>query len=230
MLYKSNKIDIFCSSIELRFPPGTQQYAPHPRSKEWVPVYIPVHLKKDEIRSMNQLDKLVLDTLYNRRRKAQTSCFVVNEAGMELLKGDQIALPVIESILCDVVEPALKNLTDQQAIDLAKQLKVDVEFVSIIPFDGLSEVLGAYFVIGIKFAQEARIYQFLNQCSDRLLANAIATSPVYLTKMDIGYNFGVAPTDALAAFVKHHCSNDSERIRKAATRALQFLDMPTVDE
>ncbi|QDV48011.1 hypothetical protein [Gimesia fumaroli] len=175
---------------------------------------------------MNQLDKLVLDTLHARRCKRQ-GCFVTNEAGIELLKCDQSALPVIESILCEVVEPELKNLTDQQAIDLAKQLKVDVEYVSIIPFHSLDYVLGAYFVIGIKSAQEARIYQFLNQCGDRLLAKALATSPVFLTKMESGYNFGVAPTQSLAAFIEQHCSSDSERIRKAATRALRFLDMPT---
>lgn len=176
---------------------------------------------------MEELRTLVLDTLYDRIRDESSSCFVVNKAGMELLKYDQDVLPVIESVLSDIVEPALKNHDKQKDIDLAKKLRLDVEIVSTSPFSGLTYVLGAYWVISAKTNQLERAFHFMDQCNDELLAEAISDVPTFFMIVEGKYNFGVEPPTSLLNFVKENEFHESARVRAAAVRAFPRIDLPS---
>ncbi|QGQ23960.1 hypothetical protein F1728_15280 [Gimesia benthica] len=175
---------------------------------------------------MEDLRTLVLDTLYDRIRNERSNCFAVNEAGMELIKRDNDVLPIIESILSEIVEPALKCHDKQKDIDLAQKLRVDIKFVSTSPFSGLAYVLGAYWIISTKSNQLEHAFQFMNQCNNELLAEAIKIIPIFFMIVEGNYNFGIEPPTSLLNFVKEKEIHESARVREAAARALPRIDLP----
>jgi len=171
--------------------------------------------------------QLVLDTLYDRIREERSSCFVVDKAGMELIKYDQDVLPVIESILCEIVLPAIEKYDNTQDIEFAKTLGMTDLQVPISPFSGLTYVLGAYWVISAKTNQLERAFHFMDQCNDELLAEAISDVPTFFMIVEGKYNFGVEPPTSLLNFVKENEFHESARVRAAAVRAFPRIDLPS---
>src|ERR1700730_798336 len=81
---------------------------------------------------------LTEDALFGRRMYNDGTCFTHNIAGAELIRGTDAALPVIEDVLRDVVVPGFSSRD----------------------FRGLTEVLGAFLVIGTRTDPE-RAFSFV---------------------------------------------------------------------
>ena len=149
-------------------------------------------------------DELVLDTLFERRLRRQ-GCFVDNQAGEELIASPTAAIPAIESVVRDTLEPA-----------------ISVGTVIARAFHGLDYVLGAYLVISAKTDPE-RAVQFLSGTSVALQVEALAAMRTFFQTMRDGYNCGVAPPAQFRAFVRELARSEVDELRLAAERTLKFV-------
>jgi hypothetical protein len=149
--------------------------------------------------------ELVLDTLYDRKPSDRQSCFVVNRAGLSLLKGPEIVVPSIEQVLREIVDPAFS-----------------AERTQARRFPGLDYVLGAYMVLGVKSDPE-RTVSFLATLSAPLLVEAVKNIPVFFAPEGGGYNPGILPGHRLQEFVQGLSRSGSEDVRTAATRVTEWL-------
>ncbi len=156
-----------------------------------------------------EAERLIEDTLYDRRHEEKETCFVVNNAGLELLNCTEEVLPLIEDVLRDVVRPTVA----EDGSSLRRR------------FRGLDYVWGAYLVISAKSCPE-RAIAFLREMPESLLAEAVAAFGMFFRRMDDGgYNFGTPPGNPLVEFVRELTNTESERLRTIATRVLQQLEV-----
>ncbi len=120
------------------------------------------------------IERLVLDTLY-RRKCETTSSFAVNLAGLELAESDEAAIPVIERVLIETVEPAVSS-GDPAAGE----------------FMGLGELCSAYFVLCSR-SQGARAVAFAKSLSNSLQAAAVGSMAEFFRDPDNGPNSELDP-------------------------------------
>lgn len=180
---------------------------------------------------MKDIRELVLDTLYDRGQEGRSSSFVVNNAGLDLLNSKQLeTLQIIESILCDLVEPALLNHEVSKDFDLAAKLGCDVNLIETSPFNGLTYVLGAYWLISIRLNIVNRAFQFFDTHSDKLLSDAISCVPIFFKKLDDGYNFEVEPPITLLNYIKSKSNHRSSVVSQAASRTFARIKPSTNEE
>jgi hypothetical protein len=147
-----------------------------------------------------------MNALFNRSLESDgSSCFTVNQHGLELARLSSDVLPQIEAVLLNVVEPVLR---------------VDRDGAS--RFLGLDYVLGVYLVIGNRYAPSA-VIDFLEQRSPNLQEQAIACAPAFFQVVDGKYNFDVPPSRELLEYVRRATANSHSAVRNAALRAMGFL-------
>ncbi|HLN27890.1 MAG TPA: hypothetical protein VK395_09105 [Gemmataceae bacterium] len=149
--------------------------------------------------------ELVFDTLYERKPSDNQSCFVVNQAGLTLLKSSESYVPLIEQVLRELVDPALSGDRSHTRT-----------------FPGLDYVLGAYMVLGVK-ANPDRVVGFLATLSAPLLVEAVKNIPVFFAPEGEGYSPGIAPSQELKKFVRELSKSESEDVRTAAARVMDRL-------
>src|SRR5260370_6480306 len=126
-----------------------------------------------------EAERLIEDTLYDRRHEEKETCFVVNNAGLELLNCTEEVLPLIEDVLRDVVRPTVA----EDGSSLRRR------------FRGLDYVWGAYLVISAKSCPE-RAIAFLREMPESLLAEAVAAFGMFFRRMDDGGDkFWTAPRE-----------------------------------
>ena len=152
-----------------------------------------------------ELEQLVLDTLYDRRKPKTDSCLVVNEAGIELLAGTSEALPIIERVIHDVVIP-----------EFAPGATGGDRFL------GLNYVLGAYWVISRKVGSD-RAIPFVRDLPESLIVQAVWAIPIFFRKMAEGYNFGCSPGKPLMEFLNELNSAADPTLRGEAGIVLQQM-------
>lgn len=151
---------------------------------------------------MDRIEQLIEDTLHERRiTSTPGTCFVANEAGLELLH--------CESNVCGELEKAIREIDDVLRKDSA----------SVGQFPGLAYVIGGYLVNAARHDSE-RAIEFMKTLSPVLLRKFIANVPVFFRKMKSGYNFDVAPPKEYVDFVKHETDSKSSTIAETAQRAL----------
>lgn len=168
--------------------------------------------------------ELVFDTLYDRIRGDQTSCFTSNVAGESLLQSPASILPAIEKVLRETVEPAL-SVSGTNKIRDAALSQILGEYSSLgvqLVFRGLDYVLGAYLVVGAR-SDFARVASFLRTVSDTLLIEAISVIPVFFRRMDDGYNFGVSPEGEVKKFVLDLAKSHRKDVSIAATKVIEEM-------
>jgi hypothetical protein len=93
----------------------------------------------------NELRKLALDALHNTGNSSPSntnSCFVFNEAGSKLLGCDESVLPILEETIRSVIAPAMNEYRERYGIP-----DWDAVAQEGRPFAGLTELVGAYWVI-----------------------------------------------------------------------------------
>lgn len=155
---------------------------------------------------MDAAAELILDALYDRQPGDRKSCFVVNRAGLALLSGPaERFVPSIEQVLREIVAPAFSGIGTQ-----ARQ------------FRGLDYVLGAYMVLGVKLDAQ-RTVEFLATLPSPLLAEAVKNIPVFFAPEGRGYNPGILLGDRLQEFVQGLSRSESDDVRTAATRVIEWM-------
>lgn len=128
------------------------------------------------------LGELVSDTLYYRRLDENANCLQHNVAGLELMQWNADALPVIEKTLIDVVGPLISKLEDTPRPSTWEEVMRMP--VSQHLFHGLSDLLGAYLLIGSR-SDPKRITGFLRTLPLKLQANAIGVMPVFFQRTSL---------------------------------------------
>jgi len=168
--------------------------------------------------------ELVLDTLYDRKRSERKGCFVVNRAGLSLIQSDLSIVPAIEYVLKEIVDPALSG----SQVETYRLPGLDPLWADVMrynpassKFPGLDFVLGAYIVLGVKLDPE-RVVTFLSNLSTPLPSEAVKNIPAFFAPPGEGYNPGISLGDRLKEFVQSLSKSESEDVRKAAARVMEW--------
>jgi hypothetical protein len=150
---------------------------------------------------------LIQDTLYRRRISPRDSCFVVNQAGLQLLKETSDILPAIESTILETIVPRYQD-----------HANADHEF------PGLTELFGAYLLIGSTCSPD-RVVEFLQTLPFSLQAEAIVNIAVYFRKQKGEYIFRTAPSPQLVSYVRRAKAAENQGMQDAAESTLKWLDV-----
>jgi hypothetical protein len=148
-----------------------------------------------------ELERLVLDTLFERRLHRQ-GCFVDNEAAHELILCPPDVLPVIERIIRDNVEPAVVGGARIGGV-----------------FHGLTYVLGAYLLITAQ-SDPDRAVRYLSAMSEAMQIEVLGAIRTFFQWRDNSHSHGIAPPPQLRAFVKELAASQDESLRSAAESTL----------
>lgn len=157
------------------------------------------------------LDELVLDTLYFRRTNETETCFLRNVAGEELRQRSADALPSVEQVLSNVVGPNFSESEDH-------------------PFHGLSDLLGAYMLIGSKY-DVTRAVGFLRTLPPALQAKAVALVPVFFRKAKFRpqekevNDLKKPPGEQLLSLIKESSQSENQVLRENAVWAMSFFPL-----
>jgi hypothetical protein len=168
-----------------------------------------------------EIEELVLDTLYFRRRTAGT-CLQANVAGQELQRRSAEVLPYIERVIRDLVVPALSQV---RKVQLAGSSDLCFEET---PFRGLSDLLGAYLLIGSRH-DAATVVRFLRKLPATIQARVIGLLPVFFRKVNSSprereVNDVKPPLDEqLLSFIKESSQSGDSDLRKKAERVIAFF-------
>lgn len=163
------------------------------------------------VTDQSQLEELVRETLFERRLIRQ-GCFVGNQAGRELIASSVAALPAIERVIRDSVEPGIA-----EGVATARA------------FHGLDYVLGAYLVIATKSAPE-RAVAFLTSSCVALQVAALGAIRTFFQRKGDGYNCGVAPSPHFRAFAQQLVRSNVGDLRSAAERTLRYVTWPLEEQ
>jgi hypothetical protein len=145
---------------------------------------------------------LAEDALFGRRMQNDGTCFTHNIAGVELIRGSDPALPVIEDVLRDVVVPGFSSRA----------------------FRGLTEVLGAYLVIGTR-ADPQRAFSFLRTLPTALHTMAVEVVATFFRYGRIAPNsVRFTPTKELLEFLEQETHSELTSVRFAAGLVLKRLN------
>lgn len=157
----------------------------------------------------HSFENLVLDALCFRDTNKADTCFPRNLAGEQLFKQSAAVLPHIENVLLEIVAP---RFADADAPT----------------FLGLSDLLGAYLVIGSR-CDIARAVQFLRTMPPALQADTCAFVPVFFRNVKVEpqerevNNLKVLPDEQLISFIKEASRSENHLLREKAKRAISFL-------
>lgn len=120
--------------------------------------------------------QLALDALYSRNdSKAETanSCFIFNEAGSRLRFCKENAIPVLEELFQELIVPAMEQHREENGIP---------DWSSMIqegrPFAGLSEFIGAYWIICAR-SDPAHAIEFMNKLTRPVVNESVSLLSVY---------------------------------------------------
>lgn len=174
------------------------------------------------------IEELVYDTLYFRRMIPDT-CLQVNLAGQELERQSAEVLPQIENVLSTVVAP----VSLQVPISLQAPTKLPFPGSSdtsyeVDPFPGLSNLLGAYMLVGSKH-DVARVVGFLRTLPLALQAKAVALVPVFFRKAKFRpqeketNDLKEPPDEELLSFVKEASHSENQALRESAVWTMSFF-------
>lgn len=152
-----------------------------------------------------EIKKLAMEALYAREMLNSKECLVANEKGVQLIQCSKEAIPIIEEIIQEIIEPEINKSNSNMS-----------EFL------GWREIIGAYMVIGVR-ENVAKTIHFLKQRSPRLLVEIILCIPIFFRKTKEGYNFGVAPNEEILAFVKDQTNSNFEKVREKANWVIKNM-------
>lgn len=155
----------------------------------------------------NALRELAIDTLYGRSIGPRTSCLRSNLAGIQLANSGAHALSIIEDIIRTVVHPALNERARHN---------------TATGFLGLSDLIGAYLVIGVR-SNERRVFEFLRSQSKDILLQAVGCSSTFFFKTAAGYNFGVSPNKDLLGFLSNMEKHSDMEVADLALKVREEL-------
>jgi hypothetical protein len=120
--------------------------------------------------------QLALDTLYNRSKNANRppeSCFIFNEAGSKLRNCQPTAIPILEELIRDVISPAMEKQRERYGIpDWNSGIKDGP------PFAGLSEFLGAYWVLCAR-NDPSRAVEFMSKMTRPVVNESVSLLSVF---------------------------------------------------
>lgn len=154
---------------------------------------------------MNGIEQLIEDALHGRRMAGTTgSCLVSNEAGLELLQ--------CQSNIAINLENAIR------AIDAALR----EGSATVGQFGGLDYVIGGYLVNAARHDSK-RAVAFMNTLCPVMLREFIANVPVFFRKIEVGYNFGVAPPREYVEFAKEHTDSIDSAVAETARRVVSRM-------
>jgi len=145
--------------------------------------------------------ELVEDTLFARRmHRDGFSCFTWNKAGIELMQASDSALPIIEDVLQGVVAPAF----------------------GLKEFRGLTEVIGAYFVIGTR-SNPKRTFEFIRSLPTPLMSDAVLAVGTWFHSAPRPNSIRFLPSAELLQFLEECACCERQSIRWNAQHVLQRL-------
>ncbi len=181
--------------------------------------------------SLGSMHRLVEDTICCRRMHRDSSCFTWNIAGMELRQAPAAVLSVIEETVRTVVVPSL-DLPEDDRVAKNRAALIDllgradgVGDKTSHEFPGLTEVFGAYVVIGLR-DDPRRVSEFLFGLPARPLAQAVGATTIYFGHANGPESVLTAPTTELFTFLAKAADSDNEAVRLAAQRSLEFIRRP----
>lgn len=154
--------------------------------------------------------ELVLDTLYDRGEKPLGSCLTVNEHGLKLIDCNGAAIPVIEEVMHEHIEPVLAK----NAVDHPSHLSFGMP--------GLKYVLGAYLLIG-KREQIPSLIGVLESCSNSLQCEIVSVFPLFFNRSTGDVRFQGEPTEQMLSFVKRLVNSPHAESAQSARRTLDKL-------
>jgi hypothetical protein len=151
--------------------------------------------------SRNVVLALAEDTLFERRMSNSAGCFTHNVAGGELVRESDGSLPFIEDFLRTVVVPAF----------------------GCRKLPGLTYVLGAYLVIGVR-ADPQRAFSFIRALPTPLRVSALGVVDTFFHYGPSGTNsLRSPPTGELLKFLEHESASELPSVRWAAEHVLKRL-------
>jgi hypothetical protein len=141
--------------------------------------------------------QLISDTLHYRPSR-QGTCFVVNEPGLKLLSADANLLPAIKK--------ALQELSSEENFE---------------KLYGLSYVIGAFLIIGTKYAPETLV-PFILSLPLRFQKQIVSVLPTFFRKdSKTGmYNFSVGPTIEVLELISRFSVSQDPDMQKIARRVI----------
>lgn len=174
--------------------------------------------------SLEHWEQLALDTLYERRMNRER-CFVSNAAGIELIEAPRDAVPVIEHVLRDVVQPKIRNSAEaeRRCTDRAREILGPIGCkmpICVQEFPGLDYLLGAYLLITAR-SDPNRAVAFLAESPNPVLVEVLAAVRIFFNRSDQDYGFHEGPPDQLHAFVRDLTGHEDEAVRSAAETTLK---------
>jgi len=120
--------------------------------------------------------QLALDTLHNRSEDntaVPDSCFIFNDAGDKLLACDASAIPVLEEVVREEIVPAMNKYREQHGVPDWSSVYREGS-----PFAGLTELLGAYWVICAR-SSPSRAIEFMSKMTRPVVNEAVSVLAVY---------------------------------------------------
>ena len=164
--------------------------------------------------------QLALDALYNRSdKKSETSksCFIFNEAGTELRACNADAIPALEELFLDVIVPAMEQHRKQNGIP---------DWNSMIqegpPFAGLSEFIGAYWIICAR-SDPSRAIRFMRTMTRPVVSESVSLLAVYFHPANSLSN--VTIPDEYIAYVKELGNSNVDEYRDVAHYVANHLHL-----
>lgn len=124
----------------------------------------------------SDIRQLAFDTLFNKMfagMESAESCFFVNKAGQKLRACSVEALPVLEEIIREKVAPAMDEYRVRNGVPNWEALLREGP-----PFAGLSEFLGAYWIICAR-TDPRRAIEFMKKMSRPVVSESVSRLPLF---------------------------------------------------
>lgn len=164
--------------------------------------------------------QLALDALYNRSdKKSETtnSCFIFNEAGTKLRSCKANAIPVLEELFRDVIVPAMEQHRNDNGIPDWNSMIHDGP-----PFAGLSEFVGAYWIICAR-SDPSRAIRFMSTMTRAVVNESVSLLSTYFHPANSLSD--VAIPDEYIDYVKALSNSDVDEFRNVANYVVNRLHL-----
>lgn len=159
---------------------------------------------------LDSMQRLVTDSLYERSLRTE-SHFVFNVSGETLFSQGPDILPAIETVLSEDVLPAFVGGRDSEH-----------------GFGGLTYVLGAYLVVGMK-SEPTRVLTFVRSLPVGMLTRTLGIVPLFFGKPRGERSLVVEPTQEVIEFLIEMKTCGHKQVESAATRSFEMLQCEELD-
>ena len=152
------------------------------------------------------MQRLIDDTLHGRQITGNgDSCFVSNEAGIELLNYEVDVVVHLEAAMRQIDSTIREGVAERPHSA------------------GLGYVIGGFLVNAARH-DPTRAVTVIDTLCPVLVRECLVNMLVFFRKMEAGYNFSIALPSEYRDFAKVHCSSDDQHIAEAARRVIERIE------